>query len=303
MDDRLLLAKDLKLISAVFDVSSMLKSKPTPGGVRLYYQKTRLAYRLIQSWEGFVHFGISKGNRFRRDDLKEPVRIIDSYVKKTKASMVLELAYGMGANSAYLARMNPDVCFEAIDYSNVPLDIYRGIPNLKFRQGDYHKFAADKRYDLVFIIEGLCHSSNKRAVFRQAFKSLAPGGLLIIFDGYSRRPDSALSRDELMMKRLTEFGMAISSLETPRKLEIYSQAYFKLIEKKDFSERIMPNAKYFHDLARLYLRFPAAAKLMNKLASFEVIKNSLPALLVYDSLCLDVGCYYMHIFQGKLTRA
>lgn len=299
MDKWRSLATDLKLISRVFDIKSLLTSKPNKKDITRYYAKNRLAYRVIQSWDGFVHFAISSGNRFRQDDLKEQARIVDSYIQKKKATRVLELAYGMGANSAYLARLNPDVSFEAIDYSNVPLGKYKKIPNLDYRQGDYHNFAKGKRYDIIFIIESLCHTTKKRYVFEQAYESLSPGGLFIIFDGYSRKPNSALSKEECEMKKLCEIGMALPALETPQDLESYGRPHFNLIVKRDFSGNVIPNAKYFHDLAKLYFHFPRLARLINRIISLDIVKNALPALLLYDSLCLRVSCYYVHVFKKK----
>jgi SAM-dependent methyltransferase len=299
MDTEISLTSDLKTISRVFDVDSLLKSKLAQGDIARYYQETRLAYRLIQSWDGFVHYAISYGTRHKSGDLEEQARIVNQYIKKTKANRVLELAYGMGANSAYLAKINPLISLDAIDHANQPLRKYKKIPNLKFKQGDYHYFAADKKYDLIFVVEALCHSADKGKVIEQVYRNLAPGGLFIIFDGYSRRNDSELSTGELEMKRLCEVGMALPKLETPQDLEKYCRYRFRLIKKTDFSENILPNAKYFNRLARIYFYFPALARIMNRFLSFEVARNALPALLTYDSVRLGVGCYYMHVFEKK----
>ena len=101
----------------------------------------------------------------------------------------LELASGLGTNSAFLARRNPNILFDAIDLTSKPLLCNKKSPtHVSFRICDFHNLSTllENFYDLVFVIESLCCSTDKPRVLKEVKKRLRPGALFIVVDGYKR---------------------------------------------------------------------------------------------------------------------
>lgn len=168
----------LNLIKANFDVNSIIKKKQKSKDVKSYYLSNHLAYLLFHNWSGFMHMGISKNGKYRKEDLLVPLNIINSYINQVNSKRVLELGAGNGSNSAYLARKNKDVQFIAIDLSKDAPKRHRAIKNFKQELGDYHNLSKleDETLDVVFAIEALCHSSNKIIVLQEVYRKLKSGG-------------------------------------------------------------------------------------------------------------------------------
>jgi len=168
----------LEKIGQLFDIPRIINEPQGNPQIINYYLINKLPYRFGNSWEGFMHCGISYDGKHKKGDLKEQARIIERYFHDINAKKVLELAYGLGANSAFLAKRNPEITFEGVDLSNKPLRRYTKIPNLHLQLGDYHDLSAfeDNAYDIAFVIEALCYSTNKLQVLREVKKKLRRGG-------------------------------------------------------------------------------------------------------------------------------
>ncbi len=191
----------LKQIGKIFDVPDIIDEPQGKPQIVNYYLRNKLLYRLGHNWGGFYHSGISYDGTYRKDDLKEPARIVERYIREADAKSVLELASGLGSNSAFLARRNPHVAFEAVDLSNKPLRNYSRIPNLRFHCGDYNDLSRfeDNAYDTTFVIEAFCYAKDKRRVLREVKKKLKTNGLLIIFDAYYANGARPLTQSEDIM--------------------------------------------------------------------------------------------------------
>ncbi|MFZ0926931.1 MAG: class I SAM-dependent methyltransferase, partial [Halobacteriota archaeon] len=150
----------LAQIRDIFDIPRIIDAPRDKPQIINYYLANKLSYRLAWSLEGFIHCGISYDGKRKKEDFREQARVVDAYIEDKHAKKVLELGYGLGSNSAYLARRNPHVTFDAIDISNKPLRSFTTIPNLSFCFGDYHNLSQfkDDSYDIVFVIEALCYS-------------------------------------------------------------------------------------------------------------------------------------------------
>ncbi len=64
------------------------------------------------------HFGISYDERYKKDDLWELLRLIGRYIHR-QALEGAGAGIRLRASSAFLARRNPDVAFDALGISNV----------------------------------------------------------------------------------------------------------------------------------------------------------------------------------------
>lgn len=292
------LARRLRQVSRLFDVLRIINEPQGKQQIIDYYKANRIS-QLLYDRDGFFHFGISYDGKQKRGDLKEPARLVEKYLHDVDAGHVLELAYGLGANSAFLARRNPQILFDAIDISNKPLRHNTKSPNLRFRFCDYHNLSAlpENFYDLVFVIESLCCSTDKPQVLHEVKTRLRPGGLFIVIDGYRRERADGFSSSEETMWALIEKGLSCDKIESIDVVENYMRKEFALTERNDFSQNVLPSVMRLNFIARLYFNNPAFAYIVNALVPFDVAKNFIHLLLLPISIRREIGCYYLHVLK------
>jgi len=289
----------LKRVGRLFDIPSIINEPQEKPHIVNYFEKTKMMYRLAHSWEGYKHFGISYDGKHKRKDFKEQERIVERYIHDSGAKNVLELAYGSGANIASLARRNPDVTFEGIDLSHKPLKRYAKIPNAHFQLGDYHDLSAleDDTYDIAFIIEALCYSTNKLQVLREVKKKLRRDGLFIVIDGYRKDRAAPLSPSESLMWKLIEMGWSLDMFECVKDVESYMREEYSIALAKDATQNVLPSAIRSARKIRDYYAHPAFARAVNKLLS-DRVRSSISPYLAPTSFRRQVGCYYIHVLKN-----
>jgi len=290
----------LKMIGEIFNISDIIEEPQEEPQVVNYYLMNKLTFRFLVSWGGFIHSGITYDGSYKRDDVKEPARIVERYIHEMDAKSVLELAFGLGSNSAFLARRNSSVTFEAIDLANKPLKSFSKIPNLRFHSGDYHDLSRfeDTAFDLAFIIESLCYSKNKLRFLREVKKKLKTNGLLIIFDGYETNDARPCSQSEDIIAQLVTKGMAVDSFERLGDVEGYMRQEFSIEVSKDISAYVLPFWESAEAAVRFYFEHPVFAKKVNKILPPSVARNLLAPLLVAPTLRWRDSCYYLHVLRN-----
>ncbi|MGZ4882051.1 MAG: class I SAM-dependent methyltransferase [Halobacteriota archaeon] len=287
----------LKQINRIFDVPRIINEQQEKSHIIRYYAKNKLTYMLFYDWAGFYHFGISYDGRRKSEDLREQARIIEGYIHDMGASRVLEIGCGLGPNSAFLARRNPHVAFEATDLSNKPLRRFTRIPNLHFSNGDYHDLSGfeDNSFDIIFAIETLCYSTDKLQVFREVKKKLRPGGKFIIFDHYQSNRARPLSPSEDIVWQLFYKVTAVQKIERVSDVQGYMREEFSIAEARDLSPCILPFLYRQESLVRFYFNHPLFAKVSNKFIPLDMIKNAILALLLPTTVRRQIDSYYMHV--------
>ena len=290
----------LKQIGEIFNISDIIEEPQEEPQVVNYYLMNKLTYKFIHNWDGFLHSGISYDGSYKKDDVKEAARIVEHYIHEMDAKSVLELGSGLGLNSAFLARRNPSVRFEAIDMANKPLRSFSKIPNLRFHYGDYHDLSGfdDTAYDIAFIVEAFCYSKNKLRLLREVKKKLKTNGLLISFDAYYANGPRPLSQSEEIMCKLVTKGMALDTFERLDDVEGYMRQEFSIVVSKDLSACNIPSWERLEDRARFYFKHPAFAKTVNKILPLVVVKNFIVGLLVSTTLRRQISCYYQHVLRN-----
>jgi ubiquinone/menaquinone biosynthesis C-methylase UbiE len=292
----------LQQIGQLFDIQRIINEPQEKPQIINYYVKNKFTYKFLHNWEGFIHFGISYDGRHKKDDLKEQARIVEGYIHDSNAKNVLELAYGMGANSAFLARRNPKVTFDAVDLSLRPLKRFTKIPNLRFQFGDYHDLnnVDDNAYDIVFVIEALCCSTNKLQVLREVKKKLKRDGLFIVIDVYQRDRVMPFSRSEDIMLKLIAKCVSVDKIECVKDVECYMQEEYSIIAAKDYSQYVLPSMIKLESLVSFYFDHPAFAKAVNSFVPFDIVKNAISVYLLPISVRRQTGCYFIHVLKQDM---
>jgi ubiquinone/menaquinone biosynthesis C-methylase UbiE len=290
----------LAQIRKIFDIHRIINAPRDKSHIINYYLASKLSYRLAWNLEGFIHCGISYDRKRKKEDFREQARIVNKHIKDKNAKKVLELGYGLGSNSACLARRNPQVTFDAIDISNKPLRSFTTIPNLNFCFGDYHNLSQfnDDSYDIVFVIEALCYSTQKLEVFREVKKKLKNDGFFIVFDPYARNRAIPLSESEKTMWELIYRGSAVETFECVDDVEYAMRKEFSIVIAEDLSACVLPSLEAQESRARHYFNHPAVARVINKVLPFDVVRQLPQILLMPTSVRRQVGCYYLHVLKN-----
>lgn len=277
----------LKQIQKVFDTNKIIHIQPTTALIANYYKVSKLVYTLFAN-KNFIHMGISRSGKYSDKDFLEQAKLVDKYIKNLTAKRVLELATGRGANSEYLAKKHPDITFEAIDLPDGQIDFAfakaRKLNNFHSQEGDYHDLNGypNNSFDIVFIIEALCHSANKKKVFSEVNRVLKNKGIFMVFDGYCSKKESLLTKEELLAKKLTERCLAVPSFDYYQEFKnTLLKSKFKVIEEEDASQLIMPTLEKLETQAKLYFKIPPSVlKVINKFFPALTINNVIPGYLM-----------------------
>jgi len=293
----------LSNIKNVLNVNDVLARDGGTDSIRKYYKLNKLAYSIFHSKKGFVHAGLSESDSFKDEDLLAQPKIIGKYIEENNAKEVLELAMGKGANSKYLAEKYPDVNFYGLDLENGQLDIgnFKNIQNLQVSYGDYHKLDSfpDEKFDIIYVIDALCHSDKKDIVAKEVYRVLKKGGVFIVIDGYSGRRVDELNKDELLAKQLNEKGMMLSSFEyIDDAVDKIKSAGFSLIENKDYSKNTIPSFERLEKIASKTIFKPKIlGRIVDKILPNEVTFNAVSAYLTPILIRKGVFCYKLLNFR------
>ena len=298
-------------VKRVFDIDQVLQVNPSAQQISRYYKINRIAYSLFHSHHDFIHMGISRHGSFSQEDLIEPVKLVENYLKPDRDSQVLELATGRGANSAYLADRHPEIKFTGLDLPGGHIDsaINRShqLRNFHVVSGDYHDLSlfAAQSFDVVFVIEALCYSQSKKTVMQEVARILKPSGIFIIIDGYQGKPDDELNQEERLASLLAGKGMWVAKLEEYRSVQdTLRDTGFTIIYEEDVSLLTLPTLERFEWLADLAcFRYPLVGRLLSRVLPPEFMYNAISGYLLPDIIRSGVGIYMITVAEKPHTQA
>lgn len=303
--DKDLISQRLEQINNVISFDTLLdRQSEDKVTIAKYYRLNRLAYRLVNSKQGFVHMGISEDGTFREDDFLEHARIISKNIEFSKGSDVLELAAGKAATTKYLADQYEHINFTGFDLPNGQLNVRSSnLSNLKLVEGDYHdlsRFDAES-FDVVYIIEALCHANDKTVVMKEVQRILRPDGLFIIFDGYTSKKHSEMTKTEALVSDLTYTSMTVTKnghLYKDLQKNLRASG-FDIVEEENLSRFVLPSMKRLESKAKKYFAHPRVARLANRVVPIEVTGNAVAAYLMPLSVDAGLHQYWLTIASKK----
>ena len=294
----------LNKISNIFEINKLIDQKPTLATVQKYYSKNKLAYTIFHSKENFIHLGISNNDNFKKDDLIEPVKFINKYIKNSRNYSVLELATGRGANSNYLALNNKKTRFYGIDMSPGQLEyaykVERRLKNYTVLKQDFHNLSNFKNnsLDVIFVIESLCYSNNKQKILNETNRILKNNGKLIVIDGYLENQLNAYTKVQQQAFKLTEIGMAIKGSNTYKEfLQFAKNSNYKIEYEENISNKVLPSMRRLEKYSKLFFKFKYLAKILKVLLPTEIILNAITAYLWVPLTEQKVVGYYITVLK------
>jgi ubiquinone/menaquinone biosynthesis C-methylase UbiE len=293
----------LSQIGRIFDIPRLINETKAAPRIIKFYDDAAGVYLLpviLVTFGGFFHYGISYGGKFKKQDVTEQAKLVERYIRNSEAKNVLELAHGFGGNIAFLAKRNPAVNFDGVDLSLNPLKRYTKIPNAHFQIGDFHDLSAfgNNAYDIVFVIEALCYSTEKLHVLREVKKKLKRGGFFIIIDAYRADRATPLSSSEEIMRKLIEASWVLNKFECIQEVEGYMLGEYSIAEASDLTQCIFPSVMRMARVLRLYFAHPMFARVVDRLLPSDVPQGWIAPYLTPTSLKGQIFCYYVHVLRN-----
>lgn len=298
--------KKIQNIKAVYDINKILNFKIDNEYIKKYYWINKVPYSIFHSKEGYVHFSVNKNGNYNKDGLTYQPKFIADYIRKTKANDILEIACGRAANLIYLAKGFPKVNLFGIDLSQGQLDYtYQKVKkynNLKVEEGDYHNLTRfnNETFNIVFIIEALCYSTNKKQVLKGVKRILKPNGLFIIIDGYWRESKNPIIKNEKIIKRLAELGMALDKFEKYSQIKKYAtEINFKTIEEQNLIQFLLPNAEKYENITRKVIERKYLMHAIKRLFPKKFVYNTFFGYLIADAIRDRWVKYIVSVFKKQ----
>lgn len=166
--------------------------------------------------------------------------------------------------------------------------------------GDYHDLSkfGNETFDIVFVVEALCHSTDKNKVFAEVWRVLKTKGVFIIIDGYSNKDQ--MTADEKIALHLVEKGMALESFEYyDSVLDKAKENKFKIEFEEDVSKFVLPTMERFERKATKFFRFPILAKVAVKIFPCEFLYNTIAGYLSATLIKIGVCSYMITVFKKE----
>ena len=305
--EKLTLEKAIAQIDRLFDCQGMLKELDADFTVS-YYTQSELGYRLYHSGDDAIHMALNFDGVFEAEGYQAQPKIVAKAIDDLGAKNVLELGCGKGFNSLFLAHKYPHVQFTGIDLTPSHIAIanrkVQDLTNLTFQIGDFNDLNFPARsFDLVFACECLCHSPQPQITLTEICRILRPEGKLVVFDGYRQAKLDSFSQELQTSTQLTEIGMAVQHgfSEIEEWTEMAENVGFSVETREDLTFAIQPTLLRLQSLSRLFFESYWRSKIFTVLLPQNLVRNSVPGLLMPFTFNPDRGSlgYYQFILKRK----
>jgi ubiquinone/menaquinone biosynthesis C-methylase UbiE len=232
-----------------------------------YYENTRFDYWV--AWtsrdDPAIHFGYyDEQARFHKDALLRLNEVMADLAGIRPGEQVLDAGCGLGASTLWLAA-NRGV--EVTGITPVPDQVQgasqrAGDLPVRFELADYHHAPfPDAAFDVVWACESLCHSPDKAAFYREAFRLLRPGGRLVLAE-YMRAGRPLQEQQERLLS-LWLHGWAIPDIDSREEHQVHARnAGFDRFEIRDITSHTRISHRNLHKQARRWWRVGQALRFL-----------------------------------------
>lgn len=234
-------------------------SREQKSQIDIYYREAGPDYE-IWSKAFNMHYGyFRKGmNPFHREPMLNQMsqEVFDRLkLDMRQESILLDMGCGVGGSARYLAKKHENLSIQGITI--VPWQIRKGKAmnrkaglshRINLVEGDFIKtnFKSNS-FDGVYAIESACHSPGeaKTPFIREAFRTLKPGGKLVVADGFIKNPHIPFSNFTKRSYRTLCQSWALPQMaEIQLFIEALKQAGFQNIRAEDISWKVAPSVAH-----------------------------------------------------------
>jgi len=223
--------------------------------VRQYYEKTNIDYEIFLQRNNHLgmHYGFWEWGIF---SISQAVinqnKVLANQVGIQRNMRVLDAGCGVGGSAIFLAQ-HYGCRVDAITI--VPSQVTAVKKNAQARNAnnlvfpslqDYTKTTfPNNTFDVVWAVESVCHTPNKKQFLKEAYRILKPGGKLIMADGFLTKAYEDYNKVFKKFLRLWWDGWAVSDL-------FFTQSFISWSEKVGFHITSMKNENKRTALSSLY---------------------------------------------------
>lgn len=214
-----------------------------------FYDETAWEYRVFWS-DTNIHYGFyDDDHTTHRAAMENSNKVYADKLAVDETDTVLDIGTGRGGFPTHVAaERGADVHGIDID----PLHVREARANARerdvaesteFEVGDYHDIPyPDDTFDAVSGIETVCHSDRKERVLEEVRRVLAPGGRLMISDGFMSR--TSLTEPEAEKMRTVLDGWAVPDFAHVGEFrDLLEDLGFANVSFEDHYERIAPSSR------------------------------------------------------------
>lgn len=289
----------LAQLRLLFDLDGLKGQGGSNASIRSYYEDSKVGYYLVHSKDGAMHMALNPGGEFERSGYAGQAELVaERFIPTTRD--VLELASGNGFNLELLARMRPEVDFTGIDL--VPQQVKRaneklaGLANASAEVGDFQDLHfEDGAFDLVFVVESLCHALDLPKALSEVHRVLRPGGRFIVIDAWRTDAFATKPVEIQAAAGYVESAMAVShGREFAAWKSAVVDAGFEVAEDLDLSAQVMPNLERLARIAETrFVEHPVRARVLKRILPSALVSNAVAGYLMPLTVQLQVHTYRM----------
>jgi tocopherol O-methyltransferase len=268
-----------------------------------YYRHTRFDYRVVWGRRSnlAVHFGYYDVQASRHHEaLNNTNRVLADLAGVQPGERVLDAGCGLGSACFWLQQHRRA---EVTGISIVPGQIAdchrewqrRGRPpGIHFETADYLATPfPDASFDVVWACESLCHSADKAAFYREAYRLLRPGGRLVMAEYLRCGRPLAPAQETLLAQWLRPW--AIPDLDTEAEHHAYARAAgFQDMQWQDVTPQVRVSLRNLHELCGKWL---GIGKVLHRLGLISRIRlnNVHASMRLYEALKAGAWVYGMGV--------
>lgn len=237
-----------------------------------YYQETLSHY-----WDGWMdrsnlamHFGFVDENvQDHAESLSNTNRVLSNLARITDRDFVLDAGCGLGGSGLWLAK-NRGARVVGISLDQGQLEEAKryaadeGVAKLvNYASTDFLSTSfAPSSFDVFWVIESMCHASNKKAFIREVNRVLKPGGRFLASEYFQIKDELSQDEDAVLSSWLSSWAIP----HLPKK-----QAFLDDLEEEGFTDIqfIDVTKNVVHSLVRLRLLAEQNADLIDRDQSSE----------------------------------
>jgi hypothetical protein len=138
-------------------------------------------------------------------------------------------------------------------------------------------------------------------VTRDVNRVLKPGGVFIVFDGYSARQRSDMNEVEILASDLTYTSMMVNPTDHSYRdfRTMVLQNGLDIIDEQNLSKEVLPSMRRLEAKAVKFFKHPKIARFVNKLTHEEVTGNAIAAYLMPTTVEMGLHEYWLTVARKK----
>jgi len=271
--------------------------------VKEYYKETDKSYQHwgMEEIYAFHHGFWDENTKSHIESLANMNRVLAEKLKIKPGDKILDAGCGVGASAIWLAK-NYDVEVTGITISELQCEKAKifakkeGLSDrVKFYVQDFQKPEFNNTsFDIIWILESLCHGEDKGKFIRETYRLLKKGGKLIAAEYFLTKPYPKLNAIGKWLVDRWLKSWCLPNLWTAEEFKNYAEKVgFKNIEIIDITKHTSPSSE---EIFKRGFRGYLADKYIKKRAPVQMAHV---AGCIYQGLALKMGAWRYQIIYGK----